>query len=192
MLILEVPVMYRKTSIGGLFSIFFIFILIAILVSGYITYTYDNINESRTLVPLVTVKENPEAETFVVYTQFHVYGGECIGSGEGSCNSELTINDTGLNYNKRSIECKVVEDNCLIKMSYKKIKTIGDFTIYYKLKEFLSYTNLIIVNVSISTGIPGGYSENYIPIYLKPENYIFRGSSPTVLTFEIIPTVLAT
>lgn len=186
---LNVPVMYRKTSFGGLFSVFFYVFLIAILISSYITYTYDNIAETRTLVPLVTVDEKSEAEEFVVFTKFHIYGGECVGMGQGNCNTELIINDSGIDYKKRYIECSVVEKHCLVVMVYQNIRISGNFEIYYKMKEFLSFTNLITVNMSVSTGIPGGKSKNFIPIYPDPLKFIFRGTSPTVLTFEIIPTV---
>ena len=186
---LNVPVIYRKTIYGGLFSVIFLVFVIAILISAYISYTYDNIFETRTLVPLVTVHESSEAEHFIVYTQFHVYGGMCIGFGEGNCNIELIIDDTGLDYKKRVIECKAVENTCLVKMIYQNIKISGDFEIFYKMKEFLSYSNLMTVNVSVASGIPSEDSQNFIPLYPSPDEYIFRGVSPTVLTFEVIPTV---
>ena len=186
---LDVPVMYRKTSFGGLFSLIFIVFFIAILISSYITYTYDNILETRTLVPLVTVDDKSEAQEFTVLTKFHVYGGECIGNSEGNCNTELIINDTGIAYKKRTVECELVNNHCLVKMTYESIKISGDFEIFYKMKEILSYTTLMTVNISVSTGIPGGNSENYIPIYPSQNKYIFRGTSPTILSFEIIPTV---
>ena len=186
---LNVPVIYRRTNFGGLFSIIFIILFFSIVISAYITYTYDNIVETRTLVPLVTVDEKTEAKEFIVYSKFHEYGGECVGQGQGNCNSELIINETGISYKEKYFECELIGKNCLVKIVYQDIEIGGNFEIYYKMKEILSYANLITVNITVSTGIPEGNSQNFIPIYPDPEEFIFRGTSPTVLNFETIPTV---
>jgi hypothetical protein len=48
----------RKTLLGGLFSIIFIFISLSLVFSSTITFILDNIVETQTLVPLVTIEQD--------------------------------------------------------------------------------------------------------------------------------------
>jgi hypothetical protein len=60
------PMYLKKTIIGGLFSIIFVILSTIIITYGVAGYAVDNIQEVKTLVPLVTLEEYKEVITYIV------------------------------------------------------------------------------------------------------------------------------
>jgi esterase/lipase len=52
------PMYVRGTSLGGLFSVLFILVALILVFTTLITYSLNNIEESKALVPMVTLDED--------------------------------------------------------------------------------------------------------------------------------------
>jgi hypothetical protein len=52
------PMYVRKTGLGGLFSVLFILVVMIFIATTLITYSLNNIEESKALVPIVTLDED--------------------------------------------------------------------------------------------------------------------------------------
>lgn len=90
-------IMYVKaTQIGGVFTLMFLVSVIFVPLTTLITYTFDNIIESKSLVPFfITEREAFEADIqlegkFEFWVKFFNYGGECVNENL-ECHEEISL-----------------------------------------------------------------------------------------------------
>ena len=86
---LNVPIIYRKTQIGGLFSIFFLFAAAIIISESFINYYFDNITEMKSLIPVLLLEPQVSAATVNIAASFYLYGGICVEN--SACFSTINI-----------------------------------------------------------------------------------------------------
>ena len=184
---LDQPIIYRKTAIGGLFSLFFLAFCLATVPPMMDSYINDNIYEQKALVPLVTVDKTISSSFLVVIIDLHYYGGKCV---EGdACISLLLVTDENINYRSRSFSCTKLPDACSIQISYTDCEIIGLAWILIESYEFDSYCSILSVNVTSDSSIPSEVSS--VQQYLKPKSRfrVFKGMVESEFSFEMIPSV---
>ena len=184
---LNEPIIYRKTSIGGLFSLFFFGFCLAAVPPMIDSYINDNIYEQKALVPLVTIEKLITSSFLIVTVDLQYYGGLCVES--DTCISLILISDDNINYKNRSISCTKLPNACSIKLNYTDCHISGLSLISIVSYEHESYCSIISVNVTSDSSIPSEVS-SYV-FNLKPEsnNKVFKGSTPSKFNFEITPSV---
>ncbi|OMJ94599.1 hypothetical protein SteCoe_2248 [Stentor coeruleus] len=184
---LDKPIILRKTSVGGLFTIYFIIIAVISAIGLMMNYIMDNVQESKSLIPLVTLDEFVSAKNIIVITEFLVYGGYCI-NGLGECLSYNVVNDAGILFSSRIVKCYKYGKICEIHVNYKNAYIEKEAKIQFKMKENTSYSSGITVNISASSSIPDEISSIFVSLY-PDDNKVFRGKTSSAVYFELIPSV---
>lgn len=59
------PMIKRQTRLGGLFSLSFLFIAITYSCTTFLTHSYDNIQEIKTLIPIVTLLDEVKSVSYM-------------------------------------------------------------------------------------------------------------------------------
>lgn len=78
--ILYIPMIRKQTKFGGIFGIIFIILALMIVIATVITFSIDNILETKTLVPLVVMEEKVsdfKTDMNITLTVMN-YGGPCV------------------------------------------------------------------------------------------------------------------
>jgi hypothetical protein len=90
------PMFLRQTFWGGLFTIFALLLVFYLAIQSLLFFNYDNVIESKALVPKVIITETAPTITadFDIRLLLTDYGGECE-VGSGTCHSEITLSVTG-------------------------------------------------------------------------------------------------
>jgi hypothetical protein len=186
--LIGVPVILRKTRIGGFFTILFVLFAFFTLTEAVLLYVFDNVREIKEMVPAAVLDCEVFSDKIELWAGFMFYGGSCTVNSE--CIKEISIKESGFHYKTKTISCISTESHCFIKLLYSKVSLLKKTSsINITLKEPLSFASALTLNISSSSSIP---SENSSISYsLKPtdNNTILRGSKPTLFSFELIPTV---
>ena len=103
---LNSPVIYRKTVVGGYFTVIFIIFSILTSIYTFISYIDDNLVETKSLTPSITLKESIKSPDLFITITFHHF--------VGNCNSGR-IEEFGLNYKSRQYSSNYSNYNCIIK-----------------------------------------------------------------------------
>ena len=86
----------RKTKTGGFFAIVGFVIIIYIVISAFVFFEFDNVVESKALIPIVVVNQN--WGTIKGRIEIHVimyrYGGECVV--EDKCHPAISFETGGM------------------------------------------------------------------------------------------------
>ena len=183
---LNIPIVHKRTVIGGYFSIFFILFSIITIIGGFLTYQTDNINELKSLIPIVALNHTFTAEKLDITITFYVYGGSCIVN--SICQSEIL--ESGFVFSQKSIKCIKENENCKVFVSYLGFSMKQSSTISINMQEASAYANIISVNMSCSSSIPNEISGIFLSYRPSSGNYIFKGLSPSIVAYEFIPSVL--
>jgi hypothetical protein len=182
------PVIHRKTSFGGLFSVFFLGVSIVMVVGGLLNFFLDNITEMQALIPLTSIETSVKARTLSVEFTLYSYGGTC--TLEKQCEASIKLITEGLLYDSSKIDCFSKTDNCFIKVNFMqaslKNKNAG---ISLFLEEQKSYSNGVSVNISASSSIPDQISGFFIGFPTSNENLLFKGSESSKFYFKFTPSV---
>ena len=101
--LLGVPIVYKKTEVGGFFSILFVLSAGIIIISSILSFEIDNISEVKTLVPLISLDDSFSVDFLQISFVYFIYGGIC--ELNNACSSLIFINDSGLSYSKKSMNC---------------------------------------------------------------------------------------
>ena len=185
---LGIPVVYKKTRIGGLLSLIFLLFVVTTLCEGILLYIYDNVSEIKEMIPLVMINDDVDSSFVEISNEVMGYGGECVE--KGVCSEDIEISEIGLVYKSREIDCKSVSNNCFIKILYKNVKLDKKISnVYIHYKESLSFANAISLNITSHSSVPGEESEIGFTIVPLSKYYVFRGSKDCVFAFNFIPTV---
>ncbi|CAG9317695.1 unnamed protein product [Blepharisma stoltei] len=186
---LDAPMKLMKTKIGGLFSIFFIILAIILICSDIITYDLNNIEETKALVPLVTLENDVSVfpASIMIITTFYRYGGEC--SEKKVCKSSITHELYYITYDYLNVECEMTSENdCTITLYCTNCVIETGAYVQYNLLEVSSYTSAISVNVTSTSSIPNEIS-SINEVLIPDENSVFRGYNPTKFYFTMTPSL---
>ncbi|OMJ75088.1 hypothetical protein SteCoe_25866 [Stentor coeruleus] len=186
---LEIPVVYKRTSLGGLLSSFFIFISFALVAGSIVTYFLDNITEIKSLMPSITLDIDIKSELFIVESKFYIYGGVC--TIDSSCNPNINAITSGISYSTMTISCKKIKDDeCQITLKFSNFSSDSTLsTITLSLKEKTSYAGFFTVNFTSSSSIPESFSSVFIPVFSPSSEYVFKGPNPTLVYLRLIPSL---
>lgn len=184
---INIPVIYRKTKLGGVFSLIYILVASIIIISSFMTYQLDNIIEIKALVPLVTIDESISTKNFVIDALFFTYGGSCI----KQVNEEIFISviETNIEYKKKIYDSFKDSGNCLVSIKYSDIVISDAATITINLNEKAARSSFIIVNVSASSSIPSEPSNISVSIVPSDLKQVFVGLTPSIIPLFLIPSV---
>ncbi|CAG9320208.1 unnamed protein product [Blepharisma stoltei] len=179
----------KKTKIGGLFSIIFIFIAIIAVGTALVNYSLNNVYEVKSLVPLVVLKQDvPEfiGDFIITVTLIH-YGGTC--TSKNDCSSELSHIITGINGSFSKSSCRSYDNgNCDITILCKSCEVLSYAQISYSMNNQNGYVSGFTVNVTFSSSIPNEKSS--YEMTLEPsENHVFSGNTPSEVYFYTIPSL---
>ncbi|OMJ79590.1 hypothetical protein SteCoe_20359 [Stentor coeruleus] len=183
----DVPVVYRKTKLGGLFSIYFLLAVSIVVLGSFLTFELDNITEIKALVPLVTIKEKILANDFTIISTFYTYGGLCKSDFSGI--DFLSITETNIKYKQRNTQTYFISSNCIVEINYSDIIFSENAIITIKLSERTARASYISVNITISSSIPSESSNIYLPIIPSDEKQILVGPRPSVISLNAIPSI---
>lgn len=190
-------IMYVKArAAGGLFSVLFLLLALIFIFTTIVNYREDNIQESKALVPLVTLEEEYSnvipmqiEGDIIVKLSFNNYGGNCEEK-DGRCASDIDILSYQFNGNS-AVTCKQIEKTCDVEWVCNNciIKT-GAF-IQYEMQQRESYADAIMANVTSSSSIPDEFSSILQTITAEFDK-VYRGSEVNQLFFEMTPSVSCT
>ena len=186
---LNKPVFYRKTKIGGLFTLFSILGVSVIIITAFLNFQLNNITEIKSLVPLIIIDTPISAAKLTLQVIFFNYGGVCNDT-DLNCYSDNSIFDSGINNNKRTVNCQLQNSNCIINIAYNDISIESASKINIQMKELTSSASGISVLINCSSSIPSELSSIYIPIYTDSESEMFIGKNPTIMQFNFISSVI--
>ena len=183
-----VPVVYKKTLTGGIFTLNFYFFTIISIVAAAFAYGFTNIYEIRALVPNVTLKNEIVSDIIEVNYTLYMYGDKCANSSDVL--NQIYIYEDGIKYSKRYFESKKILQNCYVYTKYTKVSlTSKKAEIFLKMKEELSYAMAISVSVSSNSSIPNEISGLTTSIKSPSNMYAFRGVYSSEFYFKFIPSV---
>ena len=185
---LNLPVVYRKTQIGGLFSVIFLLSAGIIIIGSFLTYYLDNITELKSLVPVLLLETQVSSATVQITASFYLYGGMCVEN--SACISTNNILDSGISYLSRSLLCSKQGSTCTISLSYTDFSLQSDSTVQIQMLETLASATSMSVNVTSTSSIPNQQSSVFIPISTGSDLLVFLGTSPTVVSYEFTPSVI--
>ena len=185
---LNIPVIHRKTLVGGIFSLFFIAFALIYIAFGIYSYVKDNIVQNSSLIPTITLEEDIFADEFVINLRLQTFGATCVKGNQ--CMSEKNITETGFEYEQVDTTCKEEIDDCLITRIYHGFHMVSDSHIYLHFLSQLTYASFISLNLSISSSIPGEKSKIVISLGPEYKSQVFKGADPTLFRFSMIPSVI--
>jgi hypothetical protein len=188
----EVPLVTRKTFIGGIFTCFYLILAIIVIVGSIILFNMDNVLESKSLIPFVVLQELTSSVTGDVEVDVSLgnYGGYCIDlneDGEEICSKSIFYSMSSFDNKKTTFECKKIDTDCELKLVIKDFEIEAETILYISLQEMSSYTSRIAVSVSADSSIPDEKSEVKMVAYPQ-RNKVFRGDTPTLFKFSFTPS----
>ena len=185
---LNTPVVFRKTEIGGLFTMFF-FLAAGIIVTGsFLTFYLDNITENKSLVPVLLLENDVTAEIVTVSVSFYVYGGKCAQN--STCISSNNFLDSSISYTSREISCVFQGSTCTIQIIYTGFSLSPTSSLSIQMLEDSASATSMSLNVTSASSIPDQPSSVYLSVYPGSDLLIFLGTRPTVVTYEFTPSVI--
>ena len=186
--VLNKPVVFRKTKVGGLFSLFFVLSAGVIVIGSFLTYYLDNITEIKSLVPVLLLENDVSADTVTVLVSFYVYGGTCVQN--SSCSPDTIILNPGIFYKSRDISCAKTGSTCTILINYNGFSLSAESLLQINMLDPYASATSIGINVTSTSSIPNQESSVFLPVSPGSDLLIFLGITPTVVTYEFTPSVI--
>lgn len=185
--ILNVPLIKRNTTIGSISSFIFIVIALIVIAQSLVIFINDNIDETKSLVPLVILANEIDVFTanYTVEVVFVNYGGQC--SNNTNCGF-VQYSFQNLGYRDYSLSCYLSGHDCVIDFKCKQCDLQSNAILSFKLKEQDSYTSAIQVNFTSSSSIPDKISSVTTKCFPQ-NNTIFRGYEPTTFSYSLTPSL---
>ena len=182
------PMYLKKTTLGGVFTVFFILTAILIISLSSFQYSLNNVSESKTLLPLVILeKMYPKIQSSIsIQLQLINYGGTCTSNLIKQGTFNISLNN--IEYDRYLQSCHSTENNCIIDFECKNCAIKSGATVAFVLQEKFSYCSEISVNVSANSSIPNQLSSVYENA-ASASNYVFRGFNPTLFNFMMTPSL---
>ena len=177
------PVVHKKTYTGGMFSILFVVLAVLFSINTILIFYIENVEETKGLVPLVTVFEDYKFKAEVlVNAKFSDYGAEC------QKDFDVYLSYQNINSDSLAIETFKEAGDCLVSVKCTECEIKTGAQINLELSSFRSSTPLIQVTTNSSSSIPEERSA--VSVVLQPEfNQVFIGREPSVVNFRMTPSV---
>jgi hypothetical protein len=185
---LGVPVIHRKTLIGGIFSSCFLLFVSVTLVSSLMSFLMDNISEVRSLVPKLTQYDSAIAKSFYIKLRLYEYGGIC--SVKGECFKDNNYTQIGFDFQERQVVCYEDGEDCMMEINYKSFTLNTDGKIFVHLKDMTAYASSLGLHVAVSSSVPGENSLVFIPLHTPSSDVVFKGLTASRFSVEFIPSVI--
>lgn len=190
----DVPLIKHKNFYGGFFSMIFYICAVFYLVAAILIYAWDNVEEIKALVPLVTLEREyndvrfTQIEAYVVITvEFGSYGGTCANQ-DGSCIASITSVASGFTASRLETSCDLIGQACIVSIVCRDCQFGLGAKVDYLLAEDWSYANYIQTKIESSSSIPNESSS--VQLLITPASgKVFRGSVASLMYFELIPSV---
>ncbi|CAG9320198.1 unnamed protein product [Blepharisma stoltei] len=183
------PMYLKNTSVGGLFGIIFIFLAMIIIGTELVSFASNNIYEIKSLIPLVVLEQDiPKFEAdFIISITLMNYGSSCVSTGN-VCSAYIFSNIDGITGNWEELSCEQKDNgDCMVYTKCHKCTINKQGLLKIIMEDPNGYTSGYSVNVTSSSSIPNKYS-SYNHTILSDTNFVFSGSDPTVIYFDIIPS----
>ena len=183
-------IILRRTTIGGIFTIIFVSAMIYIIGEAMIIYQFDNIVESKEVVPLVVLQT--EAEQFVsdsieITLNLLTYGDICVITNSSAPSILITLSN--INYTSLSYTSVLNKDKtCTIAVHCTSCTINQGATLSITLQEQLSYSTGIIITASSSSSIPGNSSSVTQSLYAS-SGCMFIGPVASQFSFIMTPSL---
>lgn len=185
---LGVAIVHRKTSFGGLYTIFFIFISTVTITGGFLSFNMDNISEIQALVPLISIDSSISTSFLSLQFIFYSYGGSCIEN--NLCHSKIKNQDIGLKYSSLTTSCSFSKNNCYLNLQYLNVELKSKTAeILISLEEHLSYSSGMTLNISSSSSIPDQISSVTLSFKTSSDDLVLKGPTPSKIYYKFTPSV---
>ena len=186
---LDIPVVFRKTSIGGFFSIVFLLFAGIVIVGSCLSYFLDNVTESKSLVPTLLLESYVSASILEITISFYVYGGTCV-KNSTECQDGNYVQDSSIAFSSKTVKCTMVAPTCQVYILYTGFAISGTAAVQIQMREFSASATAMSVNMTVTSSIPNQESSVFLCIFSKSDFLIFIGNSPTVVTYQFTPSVM--
>ena len=183
----------KKTSIGAIFSLFFISGAFLLILSVFLSYGIDNIQETKTLVPSILSSYNITSPNVKVFVWFYIYGGVCVDE-NNNCLASIYIQESGISYFSKKTACQLNyvsgQKVCQVEIDYTNLYVPFAGSINIENYEYSGYAGLITVNITSVSSIPGETSSISYSLYPTDASSVFKGVNPSIFPILITPSVL--
>ena len=186
------PMVLKKTTFGGFFTIVFISYAVVLIISTCLYYFLDNVTEIKTFQPVAVL----EYEIINFYTSIEVNISliQCPAScgSNNKCNKKIIIETIGITQNTINSEIiitctKDIHESCNIKYFCINCYIETGASIVVTVNEDFTYASGIYVSVSSNSSIPESNSFIQTGI-LASENMVYSGSTASRVYFSMIPS----
>ncbi|OMJ73406.1 hypothetical protein SteCoe_27918 [Stentor coeruleus] len=187
---LMVPMVMKKTNLGGFFTVIFVAATMVYFGTTIIEYYYNNVQETKALVPLIVLENDVDTfktERFLVTCTLVGYNGEC--GVNKVCNSQIFINITGFASSSFEYECEIIDKiSCRVSVLCNDCVQIERGSVFINFREKLSYASAIYVNVTSNSSIPNELSSIQNELYAS-EKYVMIGSEASEFYYTTTPSL---
>ncbi|CAG9310157.1 unnamed protein product [Blepharisma stoltei] len=183
------PIIKRRTSLGGLFSVIFLLLAFLYALQGATIYITNNIIEEKMLEPLVSLENDYSAFPGDIYINitFFYYGGNCVSN--DSCVADLLYSYADIEGKLIGPDCSLVGRDCHVTFVCHGCDLGVGAAINLSMLEPRSYASFISVNISSTSSIPDELSSIKIDIAPTSTSLVFRGQNASKFTFSMTPSV---
>lgn len=183
----DVPVIFRKTELGGLFTTYYVLVFTVTVLGLTLGFVFDNILETKSLIPLITISDAITAKSFIISSSFFNYLGSCVT--DSKCSSSTVVDDVDSDYIEKKITCLDLGEVCIVSVEYQDFYIENDASVTISMYETSSFASGIQVNISSSSSIPEQNSIISVPVYPESDDKVLKGRIPSIVNAEIIPSV---
>jgi len=179
---LNQPMILRRTYLGGLFSVLFIVMAALLCLNTVLLFKYENVEELKSLLPLVTVDKEFKANLYV-NAYFYNYPGKCLTS------DDVELELINLEFSETKVDSNKTNGNCLVSWECKLCKVQSGSSLYMKLAQFNSFSTMIEVEAKADSSIPEEFSSASLSMTPFSSNKVFQGGMASNVTFKMTPSV---
>ncbi|CAG9313106.1 unnamed protein product [Blepharisma stoltei] len=182
------PMYLKRTSIGGFFSALAFIGVIYIFTLSNLEYWYNNVIESKTLLPyetLIKQAENFDSDITIIVGAYN-YGGSCVTG--SACNEYISWYQYNIISKSVVVECFKDQKNCFVQATFNSCNLGTGAYFYISFAEPTSYASYLYANVTADSSIPNEKSSH--DLYLSPPSgQVFIGVNPSYMHFNMIPSL---
>ncbi|OMJ95576.1 hypothetical protein SteCoe_992 [Stentor coeruleus] len=184
------PIIIKKTLFGGYFSCMFYIAALLIIISYIASFIKDNIDENKTLIPLVIENRSIYSEIFNVSVELSMYGGSCDYYPNGSI--KIMIDEMKLNYSKKKTRLhKPLNEikKCIFEILYEDFSIHYESQIVIEIRDFIAHARMIKVKMETNSSIPNEnsiYEQSIIPDLITE---VFNGNSYSEFFVKVTPSI---
>lgn len=181
------PVIIKKNLLGGYFSCMF---FISAIITTYLvimSYIKNNIEENKTLVPLVIEDRPISSEIFNITVELSMYGGVC-----DDLNMDIYFYELNANYKNMTWGFYNQMKNkslCKLEISYQNFSIDYDSKIVIEVRDFIAYARMINLTLITNSSIPNELSMIEQTIIPDTETNVLYGSSYSEFFIKATPSV---